>query len=295
MQPSGRRAEVTGSPIEQPVLCRRRTQLKHTADSVRPQRPRGPPQPVHTPAVRPTPRNRGASDHSGNGKVCGMPAGIRPRRRHSAAAGHLSNLTAHAVATGRSARPRKRLTMERPADSGRKQPQVHGSAAPIPGRPRVPDIRPHCLQTADTAVTRAAGPAPRATAGDGIGMFVRLSFGSQETSVRIPPCCTPCRRRCRPRLHPQLTTLGGRVDGNGPVQDQRRPLRVQHSAVQTVGHEIRGSAKVGHKVAGDAKPVAWSVRQSRDCFRTLRCAVPSSSLSACGLSRSPGIRCQTSC
>jgi hypothetical protein len=136
MQPSRRRAEVTGSPIEQPVLCRRRTQLKHTADTVRPQRPRGPPQPVHIPAVRPTPRNRGASDHSGNGKVCGMPAGIRPRRRHSAAAGHLSNLTAHAVATGRSARPRKRLTMERPADSGRKQPQVHGGAAPIPGRRR---------------------------------------------------------------------------------------------------------------------------------------------------------------
>jgi hypothetical protein len=281
MQPSGRRAEVTGSPIEQPVLCRRRTQLKHTADSVRPQRPRGPPQPVHTPAVRPTPRNRGASDHSGNGKVCGMPAGIRPRRRTpqppdtcptSPPRGRHRPIGPSTEAVDNGA-PSRQWTE---ATAGPRQCRTHPGQAAGTGHPSA------LPATADTVVTRAAGPAPRATAGDGIGMFVRLSFGYQETSVRIPPCCTPCRRRCRPRLHPQLTTLGGRVDGNGPVQDQRRPLRVQHSAVQTVGHEIRGSAKVDHKVAGDAKPVAWSVRQSRDCFRTLRCAVPSWSLSAFG-------------
>ena len=88
---------------------------------------------------------RSGSGPWGNGKVCGTPAGIRPRRCHSAAAGHPSNLTAHAVATGRSARPRKRLTMERPADSGRKQPQVHGSAAPVrAGRRHRTPVRNAC-------------------------------------------------------------------------------------------------------------------------------------------------------
>jgi hypothetical protein len=104
---------------------------------------------------------------------------------------------------------------------------------------------------------------------DGIGMFVRLSFGSQEQVSAFRHVVLLVGGAVALGFIHSSPTLGGPVDGNGPVQDQRRPLRVQHSALQRRSAMNSRECEGRPQVAEDAKPVAWSVRQSRNGLRTL--------------------------